>query len=83
MGVLLRQGDINPDKPDNNRRTPLWFTAKDMHWKVMDMLLGQSEVIPNKSDIFGQIYLFCATRNGHTGVIARRQPQASATSGMV
>ena len=35
----------------------------------MEILLGRDDVNPNKQGFFGQTPLWCATRNGHEGVV--------------
>ena len=50
MGLLLRQGGDNPDKSDNEGRTPLSYTAEGGYEGVMKMLLAREEV-----DLINQI----------------------------
>ena len=50
MKALLGREDVNLDKPDNNDRTPLSFTAQDGYEGVVKILLGWEEVGPGKRD---------------------------------
>jgi len=52
--LLLGQEEVNPDKPDNDGRTPLSYASRGLdsfatenHTRVMKILLGREEVIPD------------------------------------
>ena len=67
--ILLGQGEVNPDKPDNGGQTPLWFAAKNGHGRVVKILLEREEVNPDKLGEFGQTPLSLAARNGYEWVV--------------
>ena len=67
--MLLDQDEVNPDKPDNDGRTPLLHAAWSGHTEVVKMLLDQDEVNPDKPDNDGQTPLLCATWNSQEEVI--------------
>jgi len=49
---LLRREDVNPDKPNNEGRTPLLCAASRGYELVVKQLLGREEVNPDKPDNF-------------------------------
>ena len=53
----LRQGDFNPDEPDNCGRIPLLYAANHGHKKALKALGGREEVDPDKPDSCDQILL--------------------------
>ena len=67
--ILLGQGEINPDKPDDAGRTPLWHAAGNGHEGVVKMLLGREEVNPNRAELLGRTPLTLAAMWGHEGVV--------------
>ena len=67
--MLLRRGEINPDKPDNDGRTPLWGAALSGHREVVKILLARDDVNPNKPDSRGQTPLLGAVLSGHETVV--------------
>ena len=69
MKMLLRRDDINPNKPDNDDRTPLMGAAWNGHEEVLPVLLGQGDVDPDKPDIHGLTPLIGDAWNGHEGVV--------------
>ena len=78
--MLLRRGEINPDKPDNDGRTPLWGAALSRHEQVVKILLARDDVNPNIPDSRGQTPLLGAVLSGHETVVKivlarRRQPR--------
>ena len=71
MEILLGRDDINPDKPDEEGRTPLWGAAGGGHEGVVEILLGHGDFDLNKRDMFGfgQTPLYCAASKGYAGVV--------------
>ena len=53
MKRLREQNDVNPDKRDNNAKTPLWRAAWDRHERVVNLLFGRDDVNPDKPDTDG------------------------------
>jgi len=66
--ILLRQGDINPDKPDRTGQTPLLCAARGGHKGVVKILLERDNV-PDKPNKYGQTALFCSVWKGHERVV--------------
>ena len=52
--ILLKRGDVNPDKPGKDGQTPLGCAAWNGHEGVVKMLLERDEVNPDKPDNDGQ-----------------------------
>jgi len=48
--MLLGRDDVNPDSPNDDGETPLWWAAKNGHEEVVKMLLGRDDVDPNKQN---------------------------------
>ena len=46
--ILLGQEEVNPEKPDNDRRTPLSHAVKGGRLEVVELLLGREEASPDK-----------------------------------
>jgi len=67
--ILLGQGDINPDKPDEFGRTPFSNASLNGHEGVVKILLAREEVHPTKPDIWGQTPLSLAALRGHEEVV--------------
>ena len=67
--ILLKRGDIIPDKPGNSGQTPLWNAALGGHEGVMKMLLKRKPVNPDAPDIYGQRPLWVAAVMGHKAVV--------------
>ena len=68
--ILLRQGNVNPDKPDGYYgQTPLCHAAENGHEGVVNILLGRDDVNPSKPDEDGRTPLSYAAENGHGGVV--------------
>ena len=78
--MLLRRDDLNPDKPDNGGRTPLWCAACNGHEGLVKIPLGRDDVDPNKSDTtkYRRTPLKIAASNRRRGVMALLQPRTSA-----
>jgi len=66
--LLLTRDDINPDKPDNNGRTPLSWTSQTGHEGVANLLLARDDINPNKADNNGGTPLLWASYYKHEGV---------------
>jgi len=79
--VLLGWGDVNPDKPDEDGRTPLSQAASCGHEGVVKLLLGRDNVDPDRPDGDGHPPLWWAAKNGHEGVVALLQPQRFSVNG--
>jgi len=62
--ILLRQGDVSPDKPGEDGQTPLWFAAWKGNEGVAKMLLERDEVNPDKPDNDCRTPLWGAAWNG-------------------
>lgn len=68
MNVLLARDDVNPQKPDLDRGTPVGCPTYNVHEGVMKLILSQDGVNPNKLDQYGRTLLPWASINGHKGV---------------
>jgi len=77
--MLLDHEGVNPDQPDKDGRTPLWWAACNGHEEVVKILLGRDDINPDKSDKDGKTPLDRATEGGHGGVIALLQLPKSAS----
>ena len=67
--MLLKRSEVNPDKPRDDGRTPLWTAAYNGHAEVVKMLLQRTEVNPDKLHIDGRTPLWSAAYNGHAEVV--------------
>ena len=67
--ILLRRGDVSPDKPGEGGKTPLWLAALNGHVEVVKILLAQDEVNPEKPDNDGRTPVLPAAANGHGDVV--------------
>ena len=54
MKILLRREEVNPEKLDTDRRTPLSHAAKGGRLEVVEILLGREEVSPDKQGNDGE-----------------------------
>ena len=63
--MLLRREEVTPDKPDNHRRTPLWYTASRGNGGMVKTLLRRGEVNPNRPDSRGQTPLISVPQWGY------------------
>jgi len=52
--ILLGRDDVNPDKPYNDGRTPLWDAVFSGQERVVKVLLAHGDVTPDKPDIYGE-----------------------------
>jgi len=77
--ILLEREEVNPDKPDNNGKTPLSYAAWERHEGLVKILLRRKEVNPDKTDILGQTPLSHAAQNRHGRVVALLQSCKVAT----
>jgi len=59
----------NPDKPDNDGRTPLLYAAWYGHEEVMTILLKQDGATPDMPDNDGRTPLSFAASGGHAEVM--------------
>lgn len=57
--MLLGQDNVNPSKPDEGGRAPLWWAAHYGYEEMVNMLLGRDNVNPDKSNMYGQTPLSC------------------------
>jgi len=67
--ILLKRGDVSPDKPGLGGQTPLFCAASNGHEGTVKMLLERHEVNPNNPDNDGRTPLHAAAWNGHEGVV--------------
>ena len=77
--ILLEWEEVNPDKPDDNGRTPLLYAAWDGHERVVEILLGREEVDPSRPDNSGQTPISFASGEGHNRVTALLQSRKAVT----
>ena len=74
---MLGHGNIDPDSPDGNDRTPLaWATTKG-HEGIVKLLLYQRDVDPNRLDKHGSTPLSYATKERHEGIMQLLQARKS------
>ena len=69
MKLLLERGDVDPNLPDSDGRTPLWLSAKRREEGVVKLLLARSDVDPNSPDGNGRTPLWFAVWTGHEGIV--------------
>ena len=67
--ILLGEGEVNPDKPDDRGLTPLLYAARNGHKGVMEILLERQDVLPDKPDYDGRTPLMYASQNGHEEMV--------------
>ena len=68
MRILLERDEVNPDKPDNLGRTPLFAAACSGREGVVKTLLARG-VNPDKPNINGRTPFYNAAWNGREGVV--------------
>ena len=69
MGLLVGGKYVNPDRPDNDGRTPLSLAAKNGHDGIVKLLLGREDVSPDRPDNYGKTPLSLASWEGHDRVV--------------
>jgi len=69
MSVLFGAKYLNPDRPDDDNKTPLSWAAKNGHGRVVKLLLERKDVSPNRPDNFGNAPLSQAAFSGHDVVV--------------
>ena len=67
--ILLQREEVNPEKPDDHGRTPLWYAASCGHEGMVRMLLRREEVNPDSRDNDGKTPLLFAAWYGHEEVV--------------
>jgi len=67
--ILLGRDDVNPDKPDNDGRTPLWRAAYCGHEGVVKILLRRDGIKPDKPDNVSRTPLFMVACCGWERVV--------------
>ena len=67
--LLLERKDVNPDKLDNDGRTPLSWAAEGGHDRVVELLLGREDVNPDRLDNGGRTPLSWVAESGYGGVV--------------
>jgi len=67
--LLLARDDVNPDKPDKDGKTPLWWASRWGDEVVVKLLLLQGDANPNILDSGGITPLRSASFHGHQGVV--------------
>ena len=66
--LLLGREDVDPDRPDDEARTPISWTAENGHEEVVNLLLGRRDVDHNRADKAGRTPISWAAENGHGAV---------------
>ena len=61
---------LNPDKRDEDGKTPLMCASLGGHVGVVRMLLERNDVNPNYPDEVGSTALLCASFKGHDAVVS-------------
>ena len=69
MSLLFGRKYVNPDRPDNDGRTPLSWAASGGHDGVVKLLLGREDACPDRPDKDGQTPLLWAARCWHDGAV--------------
>ena len=79
--ILIELEAGNPDRPNNNGRTPLSFSSANGHEEVVKILLEQEEVNPSRADSGGQTPFMYAVRHGRQRMIRLLQPYEAVAHG--
>ena len=66
--MLLKRGDVDPDKPGRWGQIPLYCAAFEEHAEVVKMLFERGQVNSEKPDNYGRTPLQAAASNGQEGV---------------
>jgi len=66
--MLLERDGVDPDKPDNDGKTPLTCSAWNGHVDVVKILLERDDIHPDKPAPTGGTPLSYAALKGHVGV---------------
>lgn len=69
MELLLERGCVDPDRPDNENRAPLWCAADRGHETVLKLLLERRGVDPNRADVNDITAPARASTEGDEGVV--------------
>jgi len=69
MSVLFGRKHVDPDRSDNDGRTPLSWAAEAGDEAVVELLLKRKDVNPDRPDNYGQTPLSWAAENGGEGVV--------------
>ena len=69
MSLLFGRRYVDPNRADNDGRTPLSWAAGNGHAGAVKVLLEQKDVSLDTPDNHGQTPLWWATLNGHTRVV--------------
>ena len=77
--LLLDREEVNPDKPNNDSRTPLSYAAEGRYEGVVKLLLYRGEVNPDKPYYDGQALLSFATMYGHESIAPLLQAHKAIT----
>ena len=68
MKLLLDRGDVDPNRPDVNNRTPLGCAAFEGHEGVLKLLLDRKDFNLDRPDINDRTPLEWAAVRGHKRV---------------
>ena len=69
MKILLEQGGVNSDPPDEYGRTPLSYAATSGHEGIVMMLLERGDVNPDSPDKYRRTPLSYGAEFGHEGTV--------------
>jgi len=69
VSLLFGRKYVNPDRPDKDGRTPLWWAVWSKYNGVVKLLLGREEVTPDRPDNYGRTPLSQAAENGSDGIV--------------
>ena len=69
MSVLFGGKYLNPDRPDDDDKTPLSWAACNGHDGAVKLLLERKDVNPDRPDSLGNAPLSQAAFNGHDGIV--------------
>ena len=73
--LLLTCDGVDPDKPDSNGQTPLWWATRCQDVEMV-RILTQAGANPNKADKDGKTPLMLASSMGDMRLVAVLRPQA-------